>query len=377
MTLRDPGPQDPITAVIDLLAERATDALASNFRRARMRLRERDPVARLGLDIILGAQREMIDTRALETLERISAVLAGKWWLAPGVRLDDGGDGAHVVAAGGRIALIQVRYAWNGRLEEADLGASSLLALVDEEDLDVVAIVSVADEQLEPGIRARGASGRPIAVTPTERLAEIVEGDLDGLAAYDPGLQPRLSRVLHSARVCEQQRAAALTTLVGELEPKRWVIAHGVRLPGLRWPIGVLVAGPTGIYVCEAAGIDPHRAATDATSAARHLARNGRGMRADVIPVVLCDPAVEAHQLELADGGRAWGIPLDRAAAHIRAADRAGLRRHHLRRLRKPAPGWEYQIATTEAGWSYEYEIRYDFSRHDRSVAFRQSVLVG
>jgi hypothetical protein len=368
VTLRDPGPQDPITAVIDLLAERATDALASNFRRARMRLRERDPVARLGLDIILGAQREMIATRALETLERISAVLAGKWWLAPGVRLDDGGDGAHVVAAGGRIALIQARYAWNGRVADADLGASSLLALVDDEDLDVVAIVSVADELPEPGW-VRAASGRPIAVTPTERLSEIVERDLDGLGDYDPGLHPRLSRALHGARVREQQRAAALTTLVGELEPKRWLIAHGVRLPGLRRPIGVLVAGPTGIYVCEAAGIDPHRAATDATSAARHLARNGRGMRADVIPVVLSEPAVDAHQLELADGGRAWVLPLDRAATHIRAADRAGLRRHHLRRLRKPAPGWEYQIAPTEAGWSYEYEIRYDFSRHDRSQA--------
>lgn len=369
MMLRDPGTQDPITAAIDLLAERATDALASNFRRTRTRLRERDPVARLGLDIILGAQCEMIATRALETLERIPSVVAGKWWLAPGVRFDGGGESAHVVAAGGRIAVIQARYAWNGRLADVDLGASSLLALADDEELDVVAIVSVADEQLEPGMRARAASGRPIAVTPTERLAEIVERDLDGLATYNPGLHPRLSRALHGARVREQQRAAALTTLVDELEPKRWLIAHGVRLPGLRRPIGVLVAGPTGIYVCEAAGIDPHRAATDATSAARHLARNGRGMRADVIPVVLSEPAVDAHQLELADGQRAWVLPLDRAATHIRAADRAGLRRHHLRRLRKPAPGWEYQIAPTEAGWSYEYEIRYDFSRHDRSQA--------
>jgi len=365
--LRDPGPQDPITVAIDLLAERATDALASHFRRARMRLRERDPVARLGLDIILGAQREMIAARAIETLERIPAVAAGKWWLAPGVRLAGTGDSPHVVAAGGRIVLIHTRYAWNGRVEDADLGASSLLALADEEELDVVAVVSVADDQIKPGW-AIAASGRPIAVTPTERLAEIVDRDLGELGAYDPDLTPRLSRALHGARVREHQRAAALTLLAGELEPKRWVIAHGVRLPGLRWPIGVLLVGPTGIYVCEAAGIDPHRAATDATSAARHLARNGRGMRADVIPVVLCEPAVEAHQLELANGGRAWALPLDRAATNIRKADRAGLRRHHVRRLRKPAPGWEYRIAATGAG-CWAYEIRYDLWRHDRSVA--------
>jgi hypothetical protein len=364
--LGDSRAKDPITAAIDLLAERATDALASNFRRTRMRLRERDPAARLGLDIILGAQREMIDARAHETLERIPAVAVGKWWLAPGVRFAASDDSAHVVAADGRIALIQTCCRWNERLEDADLSASSLLALADDDGLDVVAIVSVADEQLEPGW-ARAASGRPIAVTPTDRLADVVDRNLDGLGAYEPDLHPRLSGTLHGACVCEHQRAAALTSLAGELDPKRWLIAHGVRLPGLRWPIGVLVAGPTGIYACEAAGIDPHRAATAATSAARHLARIGRGMPADVIPVVLCEPAVEAHQLGLADGRRAWGLALDRAATHIREADRAGLRGHQLRRLRKPAPGWEYRIAATDAGLAYE--IRYDFSRHDRSVA--------
>jgi hypothetical protein len=90
-------------------------------------------------------------------------------------------------------------------------------------------------------------------------------------------------------------------------------------------------------------------------------------MRADVIPVVLCEPAVEAHQLELADGQRAWALPLDRAAAYIREADRAGLRRHQLRRLRNPAPGWEYRTTSNADGWSYE--IRYDLWRHDRAIA--------
>jgi hypothetical protein len=367
--LRDPGPQDPITAAIDLLAERATDALASHFRRVRMRLRKRDPVARLGLGIILGTQREMIDARAIEVLERIPAVAAGKWWLAPGVRLAGTGDSPYVVAAGGRIALIHTCYAWNGSVEDADLGPSSLLALADEEELDVVAVLSVADEQLEPGW-ALAASGRPIAVTSTQRLAEIVDRELDGSGGYDPDLTPRLSRALHGARVREYQRAETLATLAGDLEPKRWLIAPGVRLPGLRRPIGVLVAGSTGIYVCEATGLDPHRAATDAITAARHLARTSRGMGAHITPVVLCDPDTRPHQLQLADGQRAWALPADEAAESILTVNRAGVPGRRLRRLRRPAPGWEYRVARGTGGWAYE--VRYDLSRHERSIASSQ-----
>jgi hypothetical protein len=329
-----------------------------------MRARERDPVARLGLDIILSAQREMINTRAYEALERIPAVAADHWWTSPNVRLAGASQSAHVVAAGRRIALIHTACSATGCLKEMELGVCSLLELGAHDDLDVVPIASVADEWREPGWEV-AASARLIAVTSTERLAGIVDRELDRGDAYDPDRCPGLTRRLHDARICQHQRAAALASLADELEPDGWLIAHAVHLPGLHWPIGLLAVGPTGIYVCEAAGLDAHRAAVDAVSGARHLARISQGTGVEVIPVVLCASGLAAHQLETTDRRRAWALPVDSAAAFIREVERAGLNRHQLRRLRKPAPGWEYRLAANESGWGYE--IRYDLSRHDRS----------
>jgi hypothetical protein len=358
--------EDPITAAIDALADRAADALSKSARTARIHLRERHPLARLGLDIILSAQHEMINTRAYEALQRIPEVASGDWWLARDVRAPGTRDTVHVVAAAGRVAAIQVRRDWLGQLEQADLSATSLLAYAGPEELEIVAIVAAADQQADPG-RALAASGHTVAITSTERLVETIVRELDGSPDYDPQTHPRLSCALHNARRRAQQRAAAMTYLACGLDQRRWLLAHGVRLPGLAWPIGVLVAGATGIYVCEAAGIDSQQAATDAINAARHLALVSRGICVQVIPVVLCDPDVDPHQLELGDGRRAWGLPLDRAATLIQQADRAGLRGRQLRRLRRPAPGWEYRIAANDNGWAYE--IRYDLSRHERPFA--------
>ena len=360
--LGDRRPPDPLTATIDALAEHAADALATHVRRTRMWLRERNPLARLGLDIIQSTRHEIIQTRAYEALERIPAIRGGDWWLAPSVRCPGRGDSAHVVAADGRAVVIQARHDCSGGLEQADLSAHSLLALADDERLDVVAIVSVANDQIQPEWALAG-SGRPIAVTPADRLAEIVVAELDGWGSYDPEAHPRLSRALYGARRCAQQRDTAITHLAGGLDTDRWLLAHGVRLPGLRWPIAVLAAGPTGIYVGEAEGIDPDRAATDAINAAGHLAQASRGMPAHVTPIVLGEPGREPHQLELGDGRRAWALPLDRAPTLIQQVDRTGVHNRGLRRLRKPAPGWQYRIAANDDGWTYE--IRYDFSRHE------------
>jgi hypothetical protein len=61
------------------------------------------------------------------------------------------------------------------------------------------------------------------------------------------------------------------------LDPRRWVVAHGVRLRGLDWPISAIAAGPTGIYICEPHGIDRYRAAVAALEGAAHLAQISDG----------------------------------------------------------------------------------------------------
>jgi hypothetical protein len=199
-------------------------------------------------------------------------------------------------------------------------------------------------------------------VTSLGQLANTVLGELHGRAAYDPERNPRLSRALHAARRCAQQREEAVARLMDELDDG-WLIAAGVRVPGLGRPIGVLAAGPTGVFVCEPAGIDPHNAASEAIAAACHLARISSGMGAHVTPVVLCDPTARPHQLELGDGTRAWALPVDRAAELMVSVQRAGVRGRQLRHLRRPAPGWEYRVARSAGGWACE--VRYDLSRSE------------
>lgn len=235
--------------------------------------------------------------------------------------------------------------------------------------LDVVEIAAVTTEpRLEPNW-ARTLSGESVLLTPVERLAEVVGRQLHGSGTYDPDRHYELSCLLHTGRVSAEQRATALSILAVGLAPERWLVAPGARPPDVRWPVDVLAIGPTGIYVCEVAGTDLRRAASDATSAARALALNGRGLGAQVIPVVLCEPSVRPHQLELADGQRVWALPIDTASAHLREADRAGVRGRCLRRMRRPAPGWEYRISATNGG--LVYEVCYDPRTHRRHSSGR------
>jgi hypothetical protein len=358
MTLGDRGTDDRLAAAIDLVLDRAAASLADQAWRLRRRLQESDPLRRLGLDIILSTLDGIVEARACEALEEIPAIRAGEWWMAPGVRAP-AGNPALVLAAAGRIVSIQAQHAWRKHLEGARLTARSLLSLVDEKHLEVAAIIAVDDER----VRTRWLptpGGYPVDVSTIGRLADTVLGDLHGRAPYDPERNPRLSRALHAARRCAQQRDQAVARLLDELGDG-WLIAAGVRLPGLAWPIGVLAAGPTGVFVCEPAGTDAHTAVPDAIVAARHLAMISRGMGAHITPVVLCDPGAPPHQLQLGDGRRAWALPVDRAADAIASVRRAGVKGHRLRRLRRPASGWEYRVAPSSRGWAYE--VRYDLSR--------------
>lgn len=112
--LGDPLGADPLTAAIDRLAEHATAALASGLPRAGMWLREQDPCVRLGLDIILGAQRQMIESRAYDALAQIPAVASGNWWVAPAIRPAGAERSVHVVAANGALGRRRYLHALDG-----------------------------------------------------------------------------------------------------------------------------------------------------------------------------------------------------------------------------------------------------------------------
>jgi hypothetical protein len=361
----DRRPADPLSATVDALAERATDLLTGSLRRARMHLREQDALARLGLDIILSTQREMLEAKAYDALRAIPAVATGEWWLAPSLRLAGRGCGAHVVASGARLASVQVHDGWDGAREGCGANAAALLALVDTDGLDAITVESVADPTLTPGW-TRSSSGGLVAVTPIDRVAATVVHQLHLSPKFDAGSHPRLARAMFHAIRASSQRSAAIAHLARDLDSRRWLVAENVRLPGLDTPVGVLVAGPAGVYVCEAEGLDALRATAVATRAASHLAWISRGARADVTPVVLCEPGLPAHQLRVCAGRSAWALPLDLASDHIARADRAGLRPSQLRRVRRPAPGWEYRSSCDGERWTCQ--IRYDLGRHRRAL---------
>lgn len=360
-------PADGLSAAIDSLAERAIGALARHARRGLMRKRERNPLGRLGLDIILSTRSEIIESDTCDALGRLTDAIAPGWWIARTVRARyPMCPAGHVVAADGRIVWIQTDNGWHGQTDAADLAGQSILALAGKRSLQVASIVCVTNEPLQPGWRT-ASSGRPVGVTSTDQLADMVHHELQGYGPYEPDLHPQISRALYSAQRVEAQRETAMLELATGLDPRRWMVAHGVRLHGLERQISVLAAGTTGIYACEPQGIDSHRAASAALEGAAHLARISAGLTADVIPVVLCDRDEPAHQLRTSDGQHAWALPIKHANALIAQTHYRGLSPAQIRRIRRPAPGWEYATESDPEGWTYR--IRYDYARHDRSIS--------
>jgi hypothetical protein len=366
MTFADRGTEDWLAAAIDVLLDHAAIRLRRHARRARMRLRESDPLVRLGIEVILSTLQEIIETRACDSLESIPAIRAGDWWLASGARTS-AGNSALVVAASGRIVSIRPDRCWYGQLDEVERTADSLLALADSTALEAVAIAAIDDQPVQTGWR-HASSGRPVAITTTARLAKLVSCELDGCGPYDPGQHPRLSRELYAARRSRQQRAQAAGCLLDALDDG-WLIATGVVLPGLAWPIGLLAIGPAGVFVCEPAGISEPGGASLAVTGARHLASLSRGMDAHIVPVVLCEPGTRPHQLQFGDGAYAWALPTDGAAASIEAAGLVGITGRRLGRVRRPVPGWCYSVARSRSGWTCE--VRYEPSRLERRPPLR------
>ena len=354
---------DGFSAAIDVLVDRVAGALVRHTRQARMRRREANPLARLGLDIICSALHEIAEARAIEALERLPEISAGDWRLAPGAAA-----GVVVVAADGALVCVDARPSWDRSPDRAELAARDLLGLLEDRNARATAVVAVDDARAGDRLRP-GRAGR-VAVTGIEELPILVTEALGGCCRYEPERGPRLARVFHGARCAGRQRARAMTNLLDELD-QSWLVAAGVRLPGLTPQIGVLAVGQAGVFVCQPAGVAAPLAASDAVIAARRLAALSRGTGVHVTPVVLCDPGASVCQLELSDGTRAWALPVDRAAASITAITRQGLGARQLHRMRHPAPGWEYHVARRPAGWTYE--VRYDLRTHERPESLLRS----
>jgi hypothetical protein len=361
--LGDPVRADPLATSIDRIAEHAAATLATGVRRARMWVREQDPLARLGLDIVEGAHRRMRESRMQEALARVPEVVTGEWWLAPAVHVQAGGaDVVHVVAADGRLAAVSR----SARVARSEIEAA-LRPSAQADAFELLGIATVDGEAPAPRW-GRDVGGNPVIIVSVADVAQVIEQELERSGPYDPERDSGLSRLLHGARIAERQRETALTLLASGLDPEQWVVAPAVPVAGLARAIDVIAIGPSGIYVCAVAGLEPERAALWAATGARAVA--GRGLSADVIPAVLFDPGRRAHQLELADGRRVWALAAEEAASRMQATGRQGPPVRRIRRVRRPAPGWEYRIATTADG--LVYEVHYDTARHDRSVARRR-----
>jgi hypothetical protein len=359
--MRPTGAQasEGFSAPIDALIDRAGGALAAHARRARARWRESDPLARLGLDIIFGALREIAEARAIDVLEQLPAVSAGEWWLAPGAT---NRAGVVVVAADGALVCVDARPAWDRAPGRAAAAATALLGLFEDRRARATAVIALDGARATTRSSLSG-EGRSSAIASIEELPGLVACALDGRGHYRPAGSPRLARALHDARSAGRQRTRAMVGLLDELD-RSWVLAAGVRLPGLVPTVGVLALGSGGAFVCQPAGVDAALAASEAVLAARRLAALSRGTGVHFTPVVLGDPGSAAHQLELCDDGRAWALPVDRVATWIATVARRGITGAQLRRLRRPAPGWEYRLARRSSGWSYE--IRYNLRTHER-----------
>lgn len=336
------GRSDPLAAVVDELVSRWAHRVAACAEQMKERRRERDPLRRLGLAIIDSSRQSLLEARAAEAVCALAQDSSCGWWLASGVR-SGVGNRSLLIASADRFVCIHV----NGLLAARE-AASSLRALTEDSSLKAHAIVAV--EQL-PISSSEPTAGMPAFAT-VAQLPTLVGRILEQSGPYEPERHPRFSRVLYDSQVSERQRSLAMTHLLDQLA-RRWLIAENVLVPGLPAPIDVLVAGPGGVYVCAAGGIDAVAAAFTAIANAGHLAAHCRGTGVHVTPVVLAEPCTSAHQLEVSSERRAWVLPADQLAEAFRAADRSGIAVRGLRRVRRPAPGWEYRVVRTKRGWAY------------------------
>jgi len=176
---------DGITATIDAVAEWAADTFARRVRLAQMRRREKHPLMRLGLDIIISAQSEIIESHTSAALERLTDAVTPDWWWAPAMKArSEIGLTGQVVAADGRLVWVQTDNSWHGQADDADLAAHSLLDLTCSGGMQATSIVCIASED-EPGWVV-ASSGRRVGICSAERLTDMVYRNLKGFGSYDP-----------------------------------------------------------------------------------------------------------------------------------------------------------------------------------------------
>jgi hypothetical protein len=352
------GSQQRLEAAIDVLIARAAERLSLHVAHARMRLRELDPLSRLGVQVIQSTLGEISVARACEALEQLDAVAHASWWLAPPSFVDPAADSI-VLTAGQRVLAVTACRSWEGAVDRAARAAESLGWLM-ADGFGVSALVALDGDAI-PVDAAWSSGQRRVILTTIDRLADIARSELSGAGPYRPASAPRLTEALRAARHRARLQAAATESLLGELG-ERWLIAPNVRLRELAVPIGVLVVGPGGLFTCEPAAYGLTAAARSAIEASRHLAAATDGLGVHVTPIVICEAGTRARQLELTGWGRAWLLGVDGLAPAVAGVDRAGVSGWRARRLRRPAPGWQYRVARRGGGWAYE--VCYDLARH-------------
>jgi len=361
---RSRGGQQRLEATIDLLVAHAVRRLSVEVARAATVVRERDPICRLGVSVILSTLREMTSARACEALEQLGAVSAGHWWLAPSGLADTDAESI-VLAAARRVLLIHPCRSWQDAVDRASDSADALARLA-ENGSEVSAIVAL-DAPDVPGPAIRAAGGRQVTLTTVDRLAATARIALAGCGPYQPAMTPRLTELLQAGRRRARLQTAGTERLLRRFG-ERWLIASNVRLREPDPPIGVLLAGEGGLFACEPLAGAPAAAARQALAGARRLAAASAGMRAHVTPIVICEAGTRAHQLELPGCGRVWMLGVDTLAEAVAEVKRAGVRGRRARRLKRPAPGWEYRVVRRRGGWVYE--VRYDLARHRAASAW-------
>ncbi|PZS26981.1 MAG: hypothetical protein DLM61_17495 [Pseudonocardiales bacterium] len=329
---------------------------------AKMAAFERDPLRRLGLEIITST---IGFSAALEVERKIGALARQNphWWLASGVDpLARVGDVDHVLATGETLVCVETK---NVGIEEAAAAqaarAAEALRRLDDRRRQTVPIVCIVASDRVPRL-VYTEDGVAVRVTGLDMLQTVIHEAVEGCSGFDPDASPRLARQIYHAQLEEELRSQGFRELARSLSGHGWVCARNVRLHTLSRPISLLTLGPSGIFVIEPRGIDPHQATLAANEGARQLASALVQCSVEVIPVVAGTESDTLAHLRADNGKLAWAVPVNHLAGAAYRAGRPGLAEPELRRIRDPAPQWSYRTWFDEE----QEQINWYWSRGER-----------
>lgn len=353
---RGPGPMGVLA--VDLM-ERGIIAWQQRRAAAARQARLADPAVRVGVEVIRSARGAISEAQVADRLRAVRQARP-EWWFAGDVDpLARIGDVDSVVATARSIVAIEVKSAWHGpeQLDQAARSAKALGRL--SSGHRALAFLVVADGD-PPAQRHFAADGTPVTLVGPSFLVSAMQALIRGDGAFVPAVAPRLARQLYAAQQEADQLATAMGHCARWLAPQQWLVARHVSLMDVQGPVRLLAAGPTGIFVAEPAGIDEHAAAVRAARKARELAATLRGLRCDVVPVVLRGQRTPAAWLTTAGGDTVWGIDAAETAGHLHhTAPQAGVHAGCVSRMRSPAPGWSYDLRAGDGG-SWSWSVRVD-----------------